>query len=364
MISLYIHIPFCIRKCSYCDFVSYAGHNSEMFLRYIDGLCREIEVRGNLIQTGISTLYIGGGTPSLLSPILIEKIFSSILKQCPSFSPNIEISMEVNPATVSRKNLKDLRNIGINRISLGMQSFNDRMLATLGRIHTAEQAVTTYKECRQAGFDNINIDLMFALPGQDIKLWYQDIHTAVEFSPDHLSLYNLQVEEGTSLWRKQQKGLIVLPTEEEDAQMYTCAVRYLAAKGYPRYEISNFARETRECLHNLTYWKNNNYLGIGVAAHSHIDGTRWANTSSLEDYLFAPENAVVEEIKGTPLSIKQEKIFLGLRLAEGVKKTFFVGYEQQVEQLIQDGLLEEFETNYRLTDKGVLLGNRVFCCFV
>ncbi|HNS32802.1 MAG TPA: radical SAM family heme chaperone HemW [bacterium] len=364
MIALYIHIPFCKRKCSYCDFVSYAGHGEEIFARYADALCAELAARRDMLSDGISSIYMGGGTPSLLSPGHIEKIFSGISSACPSFSTDIEITIETNPATAGKEKLRDFRQLGINRISLGVQSFDDRLLSILGRIHTAKEAVRTYESCRNVGFENINLDLMFALPCQDMEMWRKDLQKAVFLDPQHLSVYNLQLEEGTPLWEEKKKNSLDFPSEDEDADMYLLAVQYLKEKGYSRYEISNFALDGRECMHNITYWQNGSYLGLGVAAHSHLNGCRRANTSSLEKYLSSPCNAVAEETKVTPLMKRQETIFLGLRMSQGVEKAFFTGYEEKVEELKSNGLLEEKHGKYRLTDKGILLANRVFEHFV
>jgi len=370
MKALYIHIPFCVKKCSYCDFVSYPGCGEETVERYVKALCDEILFRRRALAEGVSTAYFGGGTPSLLAPRQMERIFSGIKEACPDFPGDIEITVEVNPATAGRDKLRAFKDLGFNRISLGIQTFDDRLLSLLGRIHSSRQALETYDACRAAGFDNVNIDLMFALPGQELKGWQVDLKKAVSLSPEHFSLYNLQVEEGTPLWerRMSEKGSssekLIFPSEEEDAGMYVFASAYMASRGYRRYEISNFALEGKECLHNTAYWENKNYIGLGVAAHSHVCGRRRANTSSIEDYLASPGNAVIEETGGTPLSVQQETVFLGLRMEKGVEKKFFQGYEAAVSTLAKEGLLEENGRRYRLTERGVLLANRVFEHFV
>ncbi len=363
-----MHIPFCVRKCGYCDFVSFPGTDDSMIDRYVYALCEECRARHNLLSGGISTVYFGGGTPSLLSPARIERIFSAIRQTCPEFPGGQEITLEANPGTVDAGKLRAFRKLGINRISLGVQSFNNNLLKTLGRIHTTEEALDAYDSCRAAGFDNVSMDLMFALPGQSSADWEKTLNAAVSLKPEHLSVYNLQIEEGTPMWDRKYSAdprkKLVFPGEEEDAEMYLLAVRHLGRNGYNRYEISNFALEGRECRHNLNYWENGNYIGLGVAAHSCINGRRWSNTCILADYLVSPAKSVVEQQPATALSRRQETLFLGLRLSVGVKTGMFSGYEKDVNELLDDGLIEEFDGRYRLTEQGVLLGNRVFSRFV
>lgn len=368
MKALYIHIPFCIKKCDYCDFVSFPGMDESTMDRYVDALCEECSARKDLLRGGISTLYFGGGTPSLLSPAQVERIFLAIRQVCPEFPSEQEVTLEVNPGTVDADKLQDYRALGINRISLGIQVFDNNLLQILGRIHTVEEALDAYGACRTANFDNISIDLMFALPCQTVADWKRTLKTAVSLKPEHLSVYNLQVEEGTPMWNRryfpETDEKLDFPGEEEDARMYRVAVGYLGKNGYNRYEISNFAVKGRECQHNLTYWENKDYLGLGISAHSCIEGSRHANTGVLADYLASPTKSIIERWQATPLSRRQEKIFLGLRLSSGVETEFFSGYEKDVRELLLDGLIEEKNNRYRLTEQGVLLGNHVFSRFV
>jgi oxygen-independent coproporphyrinogen III oxidase len=368
MKALYIHIPFCVKKCNYCDFVSFAGVDSKTINRYVDAVCEECRARGEILSEGVSTLYLGGGTPSLLSPQQIEKIFSAVSRLSPDFPGGQEITIEANPDTVDTNKLRAYRKLGINRISLGAQSFDDRLLKILGRIHTAEDTMDAYTYCRTAGFDNVNLDLMFALPNQSLSLWEETLKTSISLKPEHLSVYNLQVEEGTPMWKMKhypkQDEELYFPGEDEDAEMYLFAEEYLQQHRYKRYEISNFALKGKECRHNLTYWENRDYLGIGVAAHSCINGKRWANTTSLKKYLTCPESAVADIIPATDLSRRQETLFLGLRLSQGVEIKNFEGFERDVDELLTEGLLEKNNGRYRLTEKGVLLGNQVFAHFV
>jgi len=371
MTALYIHIPFCVRKCAYCDFVSFAGIDEETINSYVSALLKELKAHEKLLQDGISTVYLGGGTPSLLSPRNVKRIFSAIEKSCPDFPGSREITIEANPGTVDAEKLKAFREAGVSRISLGVQSFDGGMLNVLGRIHKAEDSARTYNDCRSVGFDNISLDLMFALPNQTLSMWEKDIRTCVSLSPEHVSCYNLQVEEGTSMWdtKYPKEGepageRLVFPDDEADAEMYLFAEEYLCKHNYLRYEISNFSLPGRECRHNINYWRNGDYLGLGVAAHSHIAGERRANTSSLKEYLDSPEKCVVERTPPDSLSHRQETIFLGLRMSEGVETGLFEGFEKDVEELLGRGLIEEHSGRYRLTGQGILLGNEVFRRFV
>lgn len=368
MKALYIHVPFCVKKCAYCDFVSFPGMDQDTIDRYVDAVCEECRAREEFLSGGISTLFFGGGTPSLLSPFNVERIFSAIKHACPQFPDRQEITLEANPGTVDVNKLKEFKTLGINRISLGVQSLDNRLLEILGRVHTAQQAMDAYSYCRTAGFDNVSLDLMFALPSQTITDWENDIRNAVSLAPEHLSIYNLQVEEDTPMWEKRYSAQagekLVFPGEEEDAEMYLFAKRFLQQNKYSRYEISNFALEGKECRHNLAYWENRDYLGLGVAAHSCINGKRWANTSTLKNYLVCPAESVVEARLSTAFSRRQETLFLGLRLSGGVETGLFEGFEKDVEELLGDRLIEEKDGRYRLTEQGVLLGNRVFSRFV
>ncbi len=368
MRAIYIHIPFCVKKCDYCDFVSFPGIDENTIDRYADSICEELKAQKEFLSGGISTLYFGGGTPSLLSPAQVERIFSAVRQVCTGFPDRQEITMEANPGTVDADKLRSFKKLGINRISLGVQSFDNRLLKILGRIHTADQALNAYNDCRTAGFDNVSLDLMSALPSQTLEDWENTLKTAVSIKPEHISVYNLQVEEGTPMWDRKHSAdtreRLSFPDEATDAEMYLLAVRHLGKSGYNRYEISNFALEGKECRHNITYWKNKDYLGLGAAAHSFINGRRQANTSILADYLASPTKAVVETWQSTPLSRRQEELFLGLRLSGGVETNLFEGFEKDVKELLGDGLIEEKKGRYRLTEQGVLLGNQVFSRFV
>ncbi|MFH1386065.1 MAG: radical SAM family heme chaperone HemW [bacterium] len=386
MTALYIHIPFCKKKCNYCDFVSYAGKEG-LIDAYIEALCKEITTsplssdfvgihsplhkveRGgtNEVSDGVRTIYFGGGTPTLLEPKHFEKILSSIPYPLPP-----EISLESNPGTANKEKLKAFHDLGINRLSIGVQSFNDQHLKTLGRIHDSKIALQFYHDARKAGFTNINLDLMFALPDQTLEEWQADLQTAIDLKPEHLSTYNLQIEEGTPLFlHPTVYGLP--PTQETELAMYQHTIETLTSAGYHHYEISNFAKPGFECQHNINYWKNGNYIGIGAGAHSHVNGRRWANTNSIEEYIRSASGDMGNEMRNalrlTPndshLSTAQrETLFLGLRLLDGLSIEHFKGFEKEVAELIKDGLLEKHNNDYRLTKQGLYLGNLVFEKFI
>ncbi|OGB88804.1 hypothetical protein A2625_02025 [candidate division WOR-1 bacterium RIFCSPHIGHO2_01_FULL_53_15] len=383
--SLYIHIPFCKRKCNYCDFVSYAG-KEELIDEYVEALCNEINSppcqsetnpppslfkRGGKEGGEFSTIYFGGGTPTLLKPEHYERLLG-FLKMIIIFKKETEISMESNPGTINLDYLKEIRSLGINRLSIGVQSFNDVHLKTLGRIHNSKEAVQAYKDARAAGFENMNLDLMYALPGQTLEEWRTDLRQALSLNPEHLSIYNLQVEENTPFWNIFKTYIpqtsYPLPNEETELAMYEFTIKTLTDAGYHHYEISNFAKPGFECKHNINYWKNGNYIGFGAAAHSHLNGKRWANPDSLEEYIGS--GSVVRNVEH-PTSIdssratdRQDSIFLGLRLLEGLPKAKFAGFEKEIGELMRDGLLEEKNSNYKLTRQGLFLGNLVFEKFV
>ncbi len=361
--GLYIHIPFCKKKCNYCDFVSYAG-KEDMIDGYIEKLINEIHCSDlGLRISDLNTVFFGGGTPTLLPPKHFENIISTLIRHWKLDIGHSEISIEANPGTADLARLKALRSLGINRLSIGVQSFNDRHLKTLGRIHDSNDIFRFYDDARSAGFENINLDLIFALPGQTLDEWKKDIETAINLKPDHLSTYSLQIEEGTPLWDMTKNERIThyalrVTSEETEAAMFEYAIETLAANGYHHYEISNFSRPGFECRHNLNYWKMGDWLGVGAGAHSHVDGKRWSNTEKIEEYIHgsSPTPHASEQ--------KKEALFMGLRLLEGLPAEKFDGFEAEVEDLMKDGLLENEKGRVKLTRRGLFLGNLVFEKFV
>ncbi len=360
-IALYVHIPFCRRRCRYCSFVSYAGREADI-PAYVNALKREIEHCAGGERVG--TVYFGGGTPSLLSPARLGDVLDTIRSRF-SVSPAAEISLEANPGTVDGDYLSAIRQLGVNRLSLGVQSFRDDELKLLGRIHTAAEAEEALSLARTSGFDNVNLDLIYGLPGQSLEDWRNTLEKAMALSPEHLSLYALTLEPGAPMWRDVEDGRLPAIDPDLSADQYELAEDMLAAHGYRHYEISNWAKPGRECRHNLVYWRNGAYLGVGAAAHSCLEGHRFANTSSLDDYLSAtlPPRALDEAI-GPGLRLAESAI-LGLRLdsgiaASGIKER----YRETVGEMTELGLLERSGDNLRLTRRGRLLSNEVFWRFL
>ena len=321
-LSLYIHIPFCVRKCGYCDFLS-APADEKARDRYVQALLMEIErYRGTeTADRKIKTLYIGGGTPSILSVNQLDCIIQKI-KCTFNFCDDIEASMEMNPGTVSKEKCRALYQMGINRLSIGLQSTNDMELKTLGRIHSYEDFLNTYTWCREAGFQNINVDLMAALPYQTVESYTTGLRKIIRLAPEHISAYSLILEEGTPFYQKYNSGCYPLPDEEQERLMYRKTEQILAQAGYERYEISNYAKKGYACRHNLVYWQGGDYLGLGLGSSSYMDGVRFHNTTDFETYV--NQGAYVEDREVLSVQAKMEEfMFLGLRVMAGVSGTEF-----------------------------------------
>lgn len=321
-LSLYIHIPFCVRKCGYCDFLS-APADEKARDRYVQALLMEIE-RYQGTETAdkkIKTLYIGGGTPSTLSVKQLECIIQKI-KCTFNFYGDIEASLEMNPGTASKEKCRALYQMGINRLSIGLQSTNDMELKTLGRIHSYEDFLNTYTWCREAGFQNINVDLMAALPYQTVESYTTGLRKIIRLAPEHISAYSLILEEGTPFYQKYNSGCYPLPDEEQERLMYRETEQILAQAGYERYEISNYAKKGYACRHNLVYWQGGDYLGLGLGSSSYMDGVRFHNTTDLNTYV--NQCAYVEDREELSVQAKMEEfMFLGLRVMAGVSGTEF-----------------------------------------
>jgi oxygen-independent coproporphyrinogen-3 oxidase len=391
-VSLYIHIPFCQSKCSYCDFNSYAGLES-LIEPYVGALLAEMGLwREPAQHMSLATVFLGGGTPSLLPLAAVERIMTA-LRQRFRLAADAEVSFEANPGTVDRPYLEGLRSLGLNRLSLGVQSFHDDELATLGRIHTAAQARDTYHTARRAGFDNVNLDLIYGLPRQTVTAWQGTVREAIALRPDHLSLYALTLEEGTPLADDVARGRLPPPDADLAADMYLWAEDALAAPGYQHYEISNWALPDRRCRHNLACWLNEPYLGLGAGAHSCFGDFRFANVKDPHRYValvkesakaggcpaegLAPFLAGLGHIASaeqmTAARAMAETVVLGLRLVEGLPLAEFRRrfgqelmsvYGAQVEELEILGLLELRDGCLRLTPSGRLLGNEAFLRFL
>lgn len=373
LLELYIHIPFCVKKCAYCDFLS--GPSDEKSReRYVELLCEEIQVcRGKVEEYQVSTVFFGGGTPSVLQGEQIKRIMETLRKVF-VFETDAEISMEMNPGMVTSEKLVAYREAGINRLSIGLQSVQDEELKLLGRIHTYDEFLHSYELARKAGFENINIDLISAIPGQTVSSWAETLKTIVELEPEHISAYSLIIEEGTPFFEKYGEGFgqEMLPSEDEEREMYRQTKQILHEAGYERYEISNYAKEGRECRHNIGYWERAPYLGFGIGAASLFEETRSANPSNIEEYRTSFE----KKFQAEKLSVEEqieEFMFLGLRMMKGISKQKFAEafgkeieeiYGKQIERLKKAELLEENDDRIYLTEKGIDISNSVFVEFM
>ncbi len=378
--ALYIHYPFCLQKCLYCDFNSVADSRIAPE-EYVTAVVREMELRAERppLPVTVPTLYFGGGTPSLLAPALVGKVIDAAARLY-GLAADAEITLEANPGTLTREKLAAYRSAGVNRLSLGVQSFHDPLLARLGRIHSAAEARAAFSAAREAGFANIGIDLIHSLPGETPTLWEEDLRQAVNLAPEHISAYALTVEEGTPFYRLEQEGTLPLPEEEEAVSMLEMTVSILQKAGFEHYEISNFARPGFRSRHNQVYWRRENYCGFGAGAHSFFVepgwGVRWHNTDAPERYLGAIRAGAPAEEERTCLSRGEamaESLFLGLRLLEGVEEEGFArefgctideAYPGVVRKLCADGLLERRTGRLRLSPRGVSVANRVFVGFL
>lgn len=379
-VSLYIHIPFCRVKCAYCDFNSYPGLD-HLFEEYVRALQEEMRWLSQRRSLRVNTIYLGGGTPTVLPLALLSEVLDACREH---FVPagEIELTVEANPGTVDSVYLAGLLEIGVNRLSLGVQSFHDGELRLLGRIHTAAQAVETYRLARQTGFGNVNLDLIYGLPRQTLSNWQTTLQQAINLRPDHLSLYCLSVEEGTPLEQRIAQRVLPGPDPDLAAEMYILAEKALNRAGYVHYEISNWARPGYRCRHNLTYWHNQPYLGLGAGAHSYFDQKRWHNVLSPVKYITRLESdretsfpPGVEEVEEIDEALEMaETVILGLRLVqEGVRLADFEArfgrglvavYGREIEEMEQAKLLAVNGERVRLTARGRLLGNEVFQRFL
>lgn len=370
-IALYIHIPFCEKKCHYCDFNSYSGKN-HLVDDYIKALKKEMQQYGEIIKGhSVATVFFGGGTPSILTGEQMAEIMET-LRRYYTLEEQAEISMEANPGTLNFHKLKAYYESGINRLSMGLQSCQNHLLKTLGRIHSFEEYVKNLEDARKAGFTNINTDLMFSLPGQTERDWQESLEKIVSLGIPHISAYSLIVEEGTPFFSWVENKKIILPDEEVDMNMYHYTIEYLKSKGYHHYEISNYAKNGFECKHNITYWHNEHYIGLGAGAHSYFDQKRFNNFADIDKYIHLlgeGSSPVEEEILVSKNDEIAETMFLGLRMMEGISidgffKRFHTTplaiYEDTLEKLRKQGLIQWDEKGIWLTSKGIDLSNVVF----
>jgi oxygen-independent coproporphyrinogen-3 oxidase len=381
MLGLYLHIPFCTAKCGYCDFNSYANHE-HMIPSYGDTLLKDAALWTDAVGARpIGTLFFGGGTPGLTPVDGMTRILEG-LRATFTFAPDAEISLEANPGSLPTDYLRGLRDIGFNRISIGVQSFDDEELVSLDRIHTRDDALAAYRSARDAGFENVNLDFIYGLPEQPMSNWQRTLEEAVALRPDHLSLYALTVEEGTPLARDIARGRTTPPDPDAQADQYEWTMDRMAAAGYEQYEISNWALPGRCCAHNLVYWQNREYLGLGAGAHSFLNGVRFstvllpnryvelvdASADAMRDGHGAMQHVIGAETITDDLSIA-DTLILGLRLNDGIDlQAFRARYGRTVDD-VHGALLAEFEsygilertaTHLRLTRRGRLLSNELF----
>lgn len=383
LLGFYVHIPFCVQKCNYCDFLSFSGMES-MQEKYVAALCQEIELLEEkytglkLQETQTDTIYIGGGTPSILNPELIKKILCK-LKERSFLSPTAEITIEANPGTLTKEKLCAYHEMGINRLSIGLQSASNTELMLLGRIHTWEEFQQNYLAAREAGFQNINIDIMTALPGQTENRLKQTLEQVLELEPEHISAYSLILEEGTPFYQsyvKEDAGkdnmLLHLPTEEKERSLYYLTRDMLIQYGYHHYEISNFAKPDFESRHNSSYWNRTPYLGLGLGASSLFGDRRFRNVTGLSDYIKSPTE-FEEQILLDRAAKMEEFMFLGLRLLRGIEigafeqnfqTTLEHEYGTEINKLKKEGLLLEKNGFLSLTASGIDYGNYVFSSFL
>jgi oxygen-independent coproporphyrinogen-3 oxidase len=386
-ISLYIHVPFCLKRCIYCDFVS-GIYDPEKAGAYVEALKKEIS--GIPAGTRFSTFYIGGGTPTVLSADLLSDLIRHVFTHL-NFIENYEATIEANPGTIDKDKLRAIRSHGINRISIGIQSFHDDELIFLGRVHSSQEAAQAVCLARDAGFENIGMDFIYGIPGQNSISWMKTLEMAVSLKPEHISTYELTVEKGTKLHKYLNNPPLFLPLdkgriggvkemlpEEKIIEMYEHTIDFLTSQNYIHYEISNFALPDNFCRHNLNYWDRGEYYGVGLGAHSFVKGNRFYNTANLDDYL----NALSEDkspVKGTEHISEDmavsEALFLGLRKTTGVnlrtvsesyKQDLMRMYQKEIKELEESGLVEynSRSFNLKLTRKGLLLSNEVFTRFM
>lgn len=394
-IGLYIHIPFCKKKCNYCDFVSFAN-SEEKIEEYINCLTCEIkevaenvkfqfqQKKGDLVN--VRSIYLGGGTPSYIDSKYIKQILNTIRNSYDFVMAGLidkqeqfpEITIEINPGTVTEEKLKDYKYSGVNRISIGMQATQNRLLTQLGRIHSYQEFKTTYLLARKIGFNNINIDFMIGLPNQTIENIKESLQKIKKLNPEHVSVYSLIVEENTTLSKQIEEGTLKLPEENKEREMYWTVKNFLEENGYNHYEISNFAKPNRESRHNMDCWNQKEYFGFGVAAHSYVDNVRFSNITDLNSYIEnykhnEPEKNFVFHEKENYLDTMKEYLLLGFRKIKGVSKRDFENkfqlpiesiFKLELEELKEKGLILENEDTYYLSDKGIDFANLVFEKFV
>lgn len=372
--GIYVHIPFCKSKCKYCDFISFACNNKKIE-EYFEVLIKEIESKKDCTNKEITTIYIGGGTPSVPNSKYIVKVINTI-KNTFKISEECEITIEVNPGTITKEKLLDYKNAGINRISIGLQSASDRILKLLGRIHNYEQFINTYNLAKEVGYNNINIDLMLGIPTQTESELIDSLENVIKLNPNHVSIYSLIVEENTEMQRLIDNKELELPYEDTERKMYWKTKQILEKNGFKQYEISNFAKKGYESKHNLDCWNQEEYAGMGIAAHSYINRKRFSNLDNIDEYIKNKndlnENIVVNEIQNKENQAK-EYMMIGFRKIDGIsisefERKFRINplfyFRFEIDNLVEKGLIEVDLDRIKLTKKGLDFANIVFEEFV
>jgi oxygen-independent coproporphyrinogen III oxidase len=375
MLGLYLHVPFCIKKCNYCDFNSYSINNKDKD-KYLENIVKEMNLYKEDFKDKVFTsVFIGGGTPTILKEDELEYLFNNIYSNF-NIHSDAEISIEANPGTLTKSKLKTLYNIGVNRLSIGLQAYQQSHLDKLGRIHTFEEFAKNYEDAKNVGFNNINIDLMYALPNQTIDEWEETLQKVVMLNPTHISAYSLIIEEGTKFYELYENKELNPTDEELDIKMYRYTIKYLKEYGYNQYEISNYSKKGYECNHNIIYWKCEEYLGLGPGASGYIDGVRYSNIEDLDDYFKTIDNENKPVRDKNILEVKdkiEEKIFMGLRMNEGIyfndfAKEFNINFKEKykdiMEKLRNNNLIDYDDKIMYLTQKGIEVSNSVFIEFL
>lgn len=374
-LGLYIHIPFCVKKCAYCDFLSWSG-DKEQRVDYVRALEQEILSYKNFAEDyQVTTLYFGGGTPSVLEGELLERIMEAIRRTF-QIEEKAEVTLEMNPGTALKEKLELYKKLGINRLSMGIQSVKNENLKLLGRIHTYEDFLESYCMAREAGFDNLSGDLISSLPGQTLAEWKEELEILMETPLEHVSVYQLIIEKGTEFYKKYGECEELLPDEETSREIYLWTGKYLKSRGFEQYEISNYAREGKQSAHNLRYWERKDYLGLGLGGASMIRNMRMSNTRDWDKYMAycRDPGKIREEVEVLEESGQMEEfMFLGLRKTRGISKKEFrrtfgkdidLVYEKTLEKYLKNGMLQESGDRIFLSEEGILLSNQVFADFL
>ncbi|ANY72220.1 coproporphyrinogen III oxidase [Paenibacillus ihbetae] len=373
--AVYIHIPFCTNKCFYCDFNSYVLKDQPV-MDYLRALDHEMELTVKAHPPGaIKSIFVGGGTPTVLKPDEMEYFLQSVKRHFPVWSDDIEFSMEANPGTTDPEKLKVMREGGVNRISFGVQAFQNSLLSGIGRIHDTDDVYRSLDNARAAGFDNMSIDLMFGLPNQTLEMLAESVDKALELGLPHYSIYSLKVEENTLFHTMYQKNQLPLPDEEDELNMYLLLMERMKAAGYKQYEISNFAKPGYESRHNMTYWRNEDYYGLGAGAHGYINRQRHVNIKGVNPYNEAAKTGLprLESFEVSREEAMEDFLMVGLRVLDGISRSRFEQqfdasldevFKRPLSKMVNAGLLETTEDGYRLSQKGILFGNEVFAEFI